>query len=77
MFSFYGYVPKLSTDLFIDTIQTIKRNLTDELITDKVLNQAAHDFMSAQTTWAKMVSKNTMEISKHYIESQTKLWFPK
>lgn len=77
MFSMYGYTPELSTDLFIDTIQHTKRILTDKLITDEVLNKAAHEFMSAQTTWARMVSKNTFAITKHFVDSQTKFWFPK
>ena len=77
MLSMFNYVPTLTPELFIDTLQGTKRNMTDRVITDAVLNKAAHDFMDAQVTWAKMVSKNTLTITNYFVESQTKFWFPK
>jgi len=77
MFSMYNYVPELNADLFIDTLQGVKRNLTDKLISDPVLNKAAHNFMNAQSSWAKMISNNTITITKYFFDNQTKIWFPK
>lgn len=78
MFSMLNsYMPTLSPDLFIDTLQGAKRNLTDKTITDPVLNKAAHDFMNAQVVWAKMMSSNTLTITNYFVESQTRFWFPK
>ena len=78
MFSMLNsFVPQFSPEFFIDTLQGTKRIMTDRMITDPVLNKAAHDFMNAQVTWAKMISGNTTTITKYFLDSQTNVWFPK
>jgi hypothetical protein len=57
-------------------LQKTKSVLTDKVITDPVLNKAAHEFLDAQTVFAKMVATNTTTIAKHSIDSISKTYFP-
>jgi len=66
----------LTPDAFINVLQTIKRNLTDKIITDPILNKAAHEYITAQTDFAKMLTRNFTELSKYTIDSCTKKVFP-
>lgn len=61
----------------IDMFQTMKRTLTDKIIVDENLNKIAHNFINAQTVFAKMLAKNTEDMTKYYIDTQTAIWFPK
>jgi hypothetical protein len=65
-----------SAHTFIDMLQNSKRTLTNKLIKDETLNKAAHNFIDAQTTFAKMLAKNTEDISKHFFDTQTSSLFP-
>jgi hypothetical protein len=64
-------------DFYIDSFQTTKKIVTDSVILDKTLNKAAHDFIEAQTSFAKMLSHNFIDITKYSFDKITSLWFPK
>ena len=64
-------------EFYIDSFQSTKRMLTDKVILDPTLNKAANDFITAQTTFAKMLSKNAFDIAQYSMDSITKVWFPK
>lgn len=61
----------------IDVFQNMKRTLTDKIIVDKTLNSIAHNFIDAQTVFAKMLAKNTEDMTKYFVETQTNLLFPR
>ena len=67
----------VTIELQIDAFQQIKKNLTDRIIKDPILNKSAHNFINSQTQFAKMLINNSTEISKYYVDSQTKSLFPK
>ena len=76
MFDQNAFKDLYTANFYIDTLQKTKSILTDKVITDPVLNKAAHDFLDAQTVFAKMVATNTTNIAKHSIDSISKTWFP-
>lgn len=76
MFDPNTYKSFYTPEFYIDTLQKTKSVLTDKVITDPVLNKAAHQFLDAQTTFAKMVANNTTTIAKHSIDSISKTYFP-
>lgn len=73
----YFIQPEITADFMIDTFQSIKKGLTDKIITDKTLNKAAHDYINAQTAFAKMLTHNAVDIAKYSADSITNVWFPK
>jgi hypothetical protein len=64
-------------NLIIDTVQNAKRTATNAVIKDEALNKAAHNFIDAQTAFAKMLADNALVISKHFVEKQTSFFYPK
>ena len=44
-------------EFYIDSFQSTKRLLTNKVITDPTLNKAAHNYIDAQTTFAKEMAK--------------------
>lgn len=76
MFDQNAFKDLYTANFYIDTLQKTKSILTDKVITDPVLNKAAHDFMDAQTVFAKMVANNTTNIAKHSVDSMCKSYFP-
>jgi hypothetical protein len=62
---------------FIDTFQGTKKVVTNQIFKDPRLNKAAHDYIDAQTTFAKMAVNNTIDMAKYSVESISKVWFPK
>jgi hypothetical protein len=67
----------VTIELQLDVIQQVKKNLTDRIIKDPILNKSAHNFINSQTQFAKMLVNNFTDISKYYVDSQTKSLFPK
>jgi hypothetical protein len=65
-----------SLENYVDTFQQTKKILTDKVITDAVLNKAAHSFINAQTIFAKMLVSNMQEVTKYSVDSQASFWFP-
>jgi len=74
MFSIFA--PYLTLEAHIDAFQTTKRGLTDKIITDPTLNKAAHDFINAQTVFAKMLAKNFADLAKYSVDSYANKAFP-
>ena len=66
-----------SLNFFIDTFQGTKRSLTNSIIKDPVLNKAANEFITSQTSFAKMLVNNYTNISKYFVDTQTNVLFPK
>ena len=66
-----------STDYVIDSIQTFKKVLTDQVIKDPTLHKAAINYIDAQTNFAKMLGHNTVDIVKYSVDSLSKYFFPK
>jgi len=76
MFDQNAFKDLYTANFYIDMLQKTKSVLTDKVITDPVLNKAAHEFLDAQTVFAKMVATNTTTIAKHSIDSISKTYFP-
>jgi hypothetical protein len=64
-------------DFFIDSFQSTKRMLTNQVFKDPTLNKAAHNYIDAQTAFAKMLTANTLDLAKYSVESVSKVLFPK
>jgi hypothetical protein len=78
MFPMLTFMPKaMDPEIFIDTLCGVKRFMTDKIITEPVMNKAAHDFINAQSNFAKMLLNNHYIISKHSMDSISAFWFPK
>lgn len=58
-----------SPEFYIDSFQNTKKLVTDKVITDKTLNKAAHAYIDAQTSFAKVLVNNTMDIAKVITEN--------
>lgn len=59
-------------DFYIDAIQDSKRIVTNQIIKDKTLNDAANNYIDAQTKFAKMLVQNTITLSKYFVDSYSK-----
>jgi hypothetical protein len=64
-------------DAIIDNIQGIKRSFTNQVITDPTFNKIAHDYIDAQTEFAKMMARNAMTVAKYSVESVTNSFLKK
>jgi hypothetical protein len=62
---------------FIDTFQSTKKVVANQIFKDSRLNKAATDYIDAQTAFAKMMVNNTVDMAKYSVESISKVWFPK
>jgi hypothetical protein len=67
----------MNPSYYIDSFQSLKRSLTNKVITDETLNKAANSFIDAQSTWAKMVAENSINLTKHYFEQLAKVNYTK
>jgi hypothetical protein len=74
MFSMFA--PYFTLEAQIDAFQTTKRGLTDKIITDPTLNKAAHEYINAQTVFAKMLAKNFADLAKYSVDSFASKAFP-
>ena len=70
------FAPYLTLDAHIEAFQTTKRGLTDKVITDPTLNKAAHEYINAQTAFAKMLAKNFTDLAKYSVDSYASKVFP-
>jgi hypothetical protein len=64
-------------DAIIDNIQGIKRSFTNQVITDPTFNKIAHDYIDAQTEFAKMMAHNAMTVAKYSVEAVTNSFLKK
>ena len=67
----------MNPSYYIDSFQSLKRSLTNKVITDTTLNKAANSFIDAQTVWAKMVAENSIDLTKHYFDQVAKVTYAK
>ena len=65
-----------SLDFYIDSFQSTKRVITNQVFTDPKLNKAANKFIDAQTQFAKMLAQNTVDMLKYSTDSFTNKAFP-
>lgn len=66
----------IGPDFFIDTLQTTKKVVTDAVFKDATLNKAAHNYIDAQTAFAKMMTHNVIDLTKYSVDSVSKVLFP-
>jgi len=64
-------------DFYIEQFQSTKRMLTNQIFKDDVLNKACNAFIDAQTTFAKMLTKNTLDLAAYSVDSFSKIVYPK
>ena len=57
----------------LDTIQNIKKTMTNKVISDPELNKLAHDFMDAQLAFAKTVVAVNESTTKYWLDKMTKV----
>lgn len=53
-----------------------KRSFTHNVVTDPVVKEACLKFLDSQQDFHKMLVDNTTTLTKHFIDSQTKCWYP-
>ena len=63
-------------DFYIDSFQSTKRMLTNQVYKDETLNKAAHAFIDAQTAFAKMLTKNALDLATYSVDSISKVFYP-
>jgi hypothetical protein len=64
-------------EFYIDSFQSTKKALTNQVFKDPTLNKAAHNYIDAQTAFAKMLTANTVDMAKYSVDSVSKVLFPK
>ena len=64
-------------DFYIDSFQSTKRILTNQIYKDETLNKAAHAFIDAQTAFAKMLTKNSLDLTAYSVNALSAYFFPK
>ena len=64
-------------EFFIDTFQSVKKTLTNQIIKDETLNKAAHSYIDAQSAFAKMLVQNSINLTKHAVDSVSKSCYNK
>ena len=63
-------------DFYIELFQSSKRMATNQIYKDERLNKVANDFIDAQTVFAKMMAKNTIEMLSYTVDSMSKTIYP-
>jgi len=63
-------------DFYIDLFQSSKRQFTNQVYQDETLNKACNAFIDAQTTFAKMMAKNYVDLSTYSADTMGKVFFP-
>jgi len=63
-------------DFYIEMFQSSKRMATNQVFKDERLNKIANDFIDAQTVFAKMLAKNTIEMLSYSVDSMNKTIYP-
>ena len=64
-------------DFFIDSFQAGKKILTNEVYKHEKINKICHNFIDAQTVFAKMLAKNTIDITAYNVDAITNFLYPK
>jgi len=56
-------------EFFIDTIQATKKSVFNRIIQDEELRAVADRYLNAQTDFAKMMVRNTIDMAKYSVDS--------
>ena len=56
-------------EFFIDTIQSTKQTVFNRIIQDEELRRVADRYLQAQTDFAKMMVRNTIDMAKYSVDS--------
>ena len=64
-------------DFFIDGFQSGKKILTNEIYKDQVINKICHNFIDAKTVFAKMLAKNTIDMTAYNVSAVNNFFYPK
>ena len=63
-------------DFYIELFQSSKRMATNQIFKDERMNKVANNFIDAQTVFAKMLAKNTIEMLSYAADSISKTIYP-
>ena len=63
-------------DFYIELLQSSKRMATNQIFKDERMNKVANNFIDAQTVFAKMLAKNTIEMLSYAADSMSKKIYP-
>ncbi len=63
-------------DFYIELLQSSKRMATNQIFKDERMNKVANNFIDAQTVFAKMLAKNTIEMLSYAADSMSKTIYP-
>ena len=63
-------------DFYIELLQSSKRMATNQIFKDERMNKVANNFIDAQTVFAKMLAKNTIEMLSYAADSISKTIYP-
>ena len=63
-------------DFYIELLQSSKRMATNQIFKDERMNKVANNFIDAQTVFAKMMAKNTIEMLSYAADSMSKTIYP-
>ena len=66
-----------SPHFYIESFQNTKKIVTDQIFKDPALNKAAHAYIDAQTAFAKVLTNNTIEMTRYSVDSISSVLFPK
>ncbi len=66
-----------SPDFYIDSFQNTKKVVTNAIFKDQTLNKAAHAYIDAQTAFAKVLTNNTIEMTRYSVDRVSAVLFPK
>lgn len=56
-------------EFFIDTAQGIKQTVFNSIVQDAELRQVADRYLQAQTDFAKMMVRNTIDMAKYSVDT--------
>jgi hypothetical protein len=55
-------------EFFIDTAQSLKQTVFNRIVQDEELRRVADRYMQAQTDFAKMMVRNTIDMAKYSVD---------
>jgi hypothetical protein len=61
----------LTPQFFIDTIQSTKRGVFKQIVKDPELQRVADRYLDAQTEFANMLVKNTIDVARYSFDQFT------
>lgn len=58
-----------SPEFFIDTVQSTKLSVFNRIVQDEELRKVAERYVQAQTDFAKMIVRNSIDMIKYSVDS--------